>query len=359
MFFGLEAIDDHPCCKMQEVVEEFFKNSIREESFSLNLFPEWMRATLRKKNCALNEKFSVVHALLHGRKMDSQARRDIYNQLQLTNRIQDLCNGIVKLPKNHIVWDSDLGKAISALMLTLYESLDLSVFKRNGQAGKPTHQMYNEFIQKNKYVCPFCGLDKFITRGGPRRQDFDHYLNKSAYPLAAANMRNLIPTCGSCNQDYKKVKDILEDGLAFYPYCSIPEVTVQVICKKYPLTTDLDDKGKWSVNVELAIPDKATLPKMTAWERVYSIKTRLEMEIREYFEEWMTEVSDDCPHEVDEEQFAGLIKSAKIKAQQSAKRRMEPKQIVKGAFYEFVLTKARSTFVESFRRLRNEQYGST
>lgn len=357
MFFGLKAVDDHPCCKMQEVVEAFFKNSIDKDTFSLNLFPKWMQGTLKKKNCTLLDKFAALHALLHEAPMDSDARRGIYQQIELTNRIQDLCDGVIKPPRNHIVWNSPLGKAIAALMATLYESLDLAVFKRKGQTESPTHQLYNEFIERNKYVCPFCGIDKFKTRGGARREDFDHYLHKSAYPLAAANMRNLIPTCGTCNQDYKMAKDVLADGLAFYPFAAVPEMKVQVDCAKYPMTTELDDKGKWSVKIELAKSDAAVAPKMTTWNRVYSIKSRLEIEIREYFDEWMTEVSDDCSHQVNEEQFAQLITSAKVKAKERAKRRMEPKQIVKEAFYDFVLTKAKGPFVESFRRLRNEAYG--
>ena len=288
--------------------------------------------------------------------MNSQARQNIWEQVELTNRVQDLCNGVIKLPKDPIVWGSPLGKAISALMAALYESLDLAVFKRKGQTESPTHVLYNEFIEINNYVCPFCGLDKFKTRGGPRREDFDHYLHKSAYPLASANMRNLVPTCGTCNQDHKKAKDILADGVAFYPFAAIPEVMVEVDCKQYPMITKLGDKGTWSVKVELAKSDATVVPKMNAWNRVYSIKRRLEVEIQDYCEEWMAEVSDDCPHEVDEKQFAALITSARTKAKERAKRRMEPKQIVKEAFYDFVLTKAKGPFVESFRRLRNEPY---
>ena len=89
---------------------------------------------------------------------------------------------------------------------------------------------------------------------------------------------------------------------------------------------------------------------------MYSIKQRIENAIQEYFEEWMTEVSDDHPHTVDEVEFVRFITSARGKAKERAQRRMEPCQIVKEAFYDFVLTKARSPFVESFRRLRNERY---
>ena len=99
MFFGLVAVDDHPCCKMQEVVEAFFLNSIVTGAFSLDLFPEWMRLTLRNPHCSLEEKFSKVHALLHDETMNEEARRGIYEQLQSTNRIEELCDGTVSPPE--------------------------------------------------------------------------------------------------------------------------------------------------------------------------------------------------------------------------------------------------------------------
>jgi hypothetical protein len=206
MFFGLIPIKNHPCCKMQDVVESFFLNSIQQNVYSRKLFPKWFRATLA--NGTLETKFSKVHALLHGHGIDQAKRQGIYDQVQLTNQIKELCDGTTPLPTNVIDWDSELGKAISELMLALYGSLDLAVFRRNGQSGRPTQELYREFIKKNKYVCPFCGLGKFKSRKGARREDFDHYLYKADYRLAAANMKNLVPTCGVCNQDYKKTKDI-------------------------------------------------------------------------------------------------------------------------------------------------------
>lgn len=356
MFFGLVAVDDHPCCRMQEIVEAFFLNSIVTDAFSLDLFPEWMRPTLRNPHCSLKEKFSKVHALLHDETMNEEVRRATYEQLRLTNRIEELCDGTAGPPTNVINWDSDLGKSVTALMESLYESLDLVVFRRNGQVGQPTHQFYSEFIEKNRYVCPFCGLDKFKNRRGARREDFDHYLHKSDYPLAAANMRNLVPTCGTCNQDYKKAQDILADGSSFYPYAAIPKVKLAIDCTSYPAIHNLTDPGNWSVTLELVTPDATATPKIKAWNRVYSIKKRLEHEIQEFHHDWMTDVSDDLPHTIDGHEFEQLIDSARAKAKESAKRRMQPGQILKEAFYDFMLRKADSAFVESFRRLRNEPY---
>jgi hypothetical protein len=356
MFFGLSPVDDHPCCKMQEVVEAFFLKSMEVNIFSMNLFPGWIHTTLNNAKCVLKEKFSKVHALLHSQGMILETRRAIYEQLRLTNSIEELCDGATHIPANSIDWESPLGIAILVLMSSLYDALDLAVFRRQGQTGQPTHQLYSEFIEKNKYVCPFCGLDKFKNRRGPRREDFDHYLHKSDYPLAASNMRNLVPTCGTCNQDYKKTKDILADGAAFYPYAAIPEIKVEIDCNAYPAPDNFDDSGRWVVKLELVLPDATADPKLKAWNRVYSIKERLENEVQEFFEEWMAEVSDNHAQAAEKEEYLELIASAGARAKEQSHRRMQPGQIIRAAFYDFMLSKAENGFVESFRQSQNRRY---
>jgi hypothetical protein len=341
---------------MQEVVEAFFSNAVETNAFSMALFPEWVRATLENPNCALAAKFSEVHKFLHAVDVDAAIRQRIFEQVQVTNRIQQLCDGAIQIPESAIDWNSPLGKAINTLMSALYESLDLTIFRREGQTAQPTHQVYSEFIKKNKYVCPFCGIRLFKNKRGIRREDFDHYLHKSAYPLAAANLKNLVPTCGICNQDYKGTKDILMDGKAFYPYAPIPEIRVEVDCDAYPATENFGDAGTWSVTLAVDPPDDTAQPKLTAWNRVYSIKKRLEDEIREFFEEWMEEVSDSYLQAADPKEFTNLIASARDRANEAAKRRMQPTQIIKKAFYEFMLNRADTIFLESFRRLQNSRY---
>ena len=355
MFFGLSAVDDHPCCKMQVVVEDFFQNAIAKAGFSADLFPEWIRATLANPTCTLGAKFESVHALLHASGVTVAYRRKVCEQMFLTNRVAELCEGTLRLPINVIDWNSPLGKAVVSLMSSLYDSLDLAVFRKMGHSEKPTYQLYGEFIEKNKYVCPFCGLDRFKNRRGARREDFDHYLHKFAYPLAAANMRNLVPTCGTCNQDYKKTKDILEDGSAFYPYAGIPEVRIEVDCQVYPAMDNLDDEGKWSVKLELTHHDPVAIPKMKAWDRVYSIKERLEHEIQEFGEYWMIELYEGQQQPLEREGFLALIASARTRALQGIRHRIEPKQIIKAAFFDFMLSKAGGRFVESFRRSQNRR----
>lgn len=336
---------------MQDVVEAFFRNTIDQPHFSVDLFPAWFHPTLEDCRCTLNEPFRRIHELLYTVGTDEGRRRQIYVQFESTNRIQELCDGTLSVPDNVIDWNSDLGKSIVSLMSRLYESLDLVVFRRGNVNINPTKQLYSEFVKLNKYVCPFCGLGRYKNILGPRREDFDHYLHKSSYPLAAANMRNLIPACGICNQDYKGFKDVLAEGVAFYPYSEIPEVRIEVMCDNFPV--DLDDEGLWSVDVELATHDATAALKLQAWDRVYSIKERLENEVQEFCEEWMNEVTRKYRDVIDQGKFIELISSAREEANEATLSRMMPGQLIRKAFYDFALRNSNHPFFESFRVARN------
>ena len=340
---------------MQEVVECFFERSIWDSSFSLALFPDWFHETLCKSTCKLLDEFQSVHVFLYEKGVTKAHRESIYFQLITTNCIQDLCDGRIRKPLDIIGLTSIRGQCIAALMLKLYKSLDLAVFKRHGSSAKPTHQLYSEFVERNGYICPFCGLERYKSSRGPRRADFDHYLHKSAYPLAASNMRNLVPTCNTCNQDYKKTEDILSDGVAFYPYSIIPEITVEVHCQAYPAMVCLGDKGSWTVNLEVALPDPTLIPKMNAWNRVFSIKKRLEDEVADFFEDWMADVLGGCNHWLGHAEFVDLLSHARDMAFRSSQRKMQPGQIIRAAFFHFMISSAESGFVESYRILHNRR----
>lgn len=71
-------------------------------------------------------------------------------------------------------------------------------------------------------ICPFCGCENLEAPGLPQ-EDLDHYIPRSKYPFAAANLHNLAPMGGRCNSSYKRTQDPLrrDDGLrrrAFDPY---------------------------------------------------------------------------------------------------------------------------------------------
>ena len=154
-------------------------------------------------------------------------------------------------------------------------SLDLAVFHREGQNDQPTHQLYREFVKKNKYICPFCGLRRLRMLGAYVGRISTTICTNRCFRLQLQIPENLVPTCGICNQDYKGHKNILADGSTFYPYGAVPPVELKVECERLPLADDLDDKGEWSVTIRPSVADATVTSKIGTWDRVYKIRERL------------------------------------------------------------------------------------
>jgi len=126
-------------------------------------------------------------------------------------------------------------------------------------------------------MCPFCGCEYLDAPGGPR-EPFDHYLSKSRYPFAAANLRNLVPMCAKCNSQYKKATDILrrEDGTrrrAFDPY-DVAGVTVS-LDGSVPFSVPGRSWITWRVDIA---PESE---EVDTWDAVFSIRDRYKRNVLE------------------------------------------------------------------------------
>ncbi len=60
-----------------------------------------------------------------------------------------------------------------------------------------SRDIYNEIKASAKEGCPYCGYLRDI-------EELDHFLPKSKYPQFSILTSNLIPSCKTCNQTYKK-----------------------------------------------------------------------------------------------------------------------------------------------------------
>ena len=79
------------------------------------------------------------------------------------------------------------------------------------------------------HLCGFCGLERLSAPvEGTPREDLDHYLALSLYPLAGANLRNLAPIGGRCNSSYKQDQDMLRDATGVPRRCLDPYGPQQV-----------------------------------------------------------------------------------------------------------------------------------
>lgn len=120
------------------------------------------------------------------------------------------------------------------------------------------------------HVCPFCGVEYMDAPGAPR-EALDHYLAKSIYPFAAANLRILVPMGNKCNSRYKLTTDIIwrDDGTrrpAIDPYSHF---RVQVLLDdSEPFHGESEYTPKWAI---CFVPDT---PALATWDEVFKVRER-------------------------------------------------------------------------------------
>ena len=354
MFYAVQQVSDHPCFKMQELIYSVFYSAVQGRPFGKDVFPDRFTKTAQSWRYfeGIKNRFAPLYADLLALGVDERKR--IYSQLIDNNMIELFCADRGLTPDNDINYDSGIGEQIKKILSDCYDKLDLSHFRRPGCKVKPRYRYYQDYISLNKSVCPFCGINLYKNPLNPRREDFDHYLLKSKYPLSAANMDNLIPMCTECNQDFKKQKDILYDGtkrvVAFYPFTKFSGVNIQVsstVQANKPFTR------YWQV--ELTAIDPVEADKVDNWDRVFLIKHRLVKEIKVYFEEWMTqELKEKNTRFVDIVDFRTFMGLRSQKWSETSNRRMEPKALLKMAFFKYIETGVDEIFIESYMRMHNE-----
>jgi hypothetical protein len=142
-----------------------------------------------------------------------------------------------------------------------------------------------------EHVCGFCGIERLSAPDGESpREDLDHYLAASLYPLAGANMRNLAPIGGRCNKSFKRAKDMLRGNGGAPRRCFDPygdqQATVSLIGSQ-PLrrivngTEMLPD---WDVRLAGSDADR-----IETWDDVFDIRRRYRRDVLDAdFSNWMT-----------------------------------------------------------------------
>ena len=354
MFYAVQKVESHPCFDMQELVYSVFYFSIQGIQFGKDVFPNRFTGTNRAwvNLKGIRNSFEALYELLLTKSIDR--RKGIYSQLVDNNMIELLCENPNINPENYLELDSDIGMRIKEVIESCYKKLDLSHFRVTDCKLKPTHRYYREYIAINNSVCPFCSINTYKNPLNPRREDFDHYLPKALYPLAAANMYNLVPMCNECNQDFKSVQDPIYDGshrvTAFYPFSTVAGVTVEVE-SSVELVSPFE--RKWLV--KLVPNDVEETEKVFNWNRVFSIESRLVNELTQRHDEWVRQVLDPKAGEVIEtvnEFRAYMMEQAEIEKMR-ADRRNEPNAILKASFYGYMYESADDHFIKSYMQEHN------
>lgn len=229
-------------------------------------YPQWPKVlpsthrALLKPRTGLRDRVKAYNTAI--RKLSKAERDAVLQAVEAQNRISDLVSGtcdcvtidelpeVVREPVNDL-----FGFAFGLLT-------DLDVRDQQYAAI---------YADAPEHMCPFCGTEYFDAPGAAR-EALDHYLTRSRYPFAAANLRNLVPMGYKCNSGYKLANDLLRraDGsrrVAFDPYNHHTKVRV-VLDGSEPFAGTTENMPKWEIRFD---PDTQSVP---TWDEVFSVRER-------------------------------------------------------------------------------------
>ncbi|WP_147692798.1 hypothetical protein [Vogesella mureinivorans] len=252
--------------------------------------PSWSKlipSALGKDNSSRLKNFSGIKDRLkiyesEVKPLSIAQRAEIYQELIRQNDLNGLLDGTVPLPILKTSFPT-VYKVVHDLFVFAFDSLtDLGIRDR---------QYSLIFRSLSVKVCIFCGFERVMSPQ-EARQDQDHYLPKSIYPFAAANMKNLVPMCRCCNRDYKHDIDVLTDcngdrRKAFDPY-DAPLTDISLV-RSIPFAGLGLRLPAWWIDFQPDTEETET------WDQVFCIRTRYSRDLlNEGFNRWIESFMNHC-----------------------------------------------------------------
>jgi hypothetical protein len=237
-----------------------------------NVLPMVYRVLLASKS-GLRDRLSAYDKAI--RRLSQRNRDAIIQAMESQNRIPDLLSCACDCPTIE-----DLPKSVRAPLKALFDY----AYDRLKDFGLRDPHYNAIYAAIPEPVCPFCGTEPFEAPG-LTREDLDHYLPKSLYPFAAANLRNLVPMGNKCNTGYKKTTDLLRrtDKMrrtVIDPY--IHTAIVVSLNESEPFDGDDPDIPKWQIEFE---PDS---PAVATWDEVFRVRDRYRHNhLNRHYKEWL------------------------------------------------------------------------
>lgn len=245
--------------------------------------PIAFRSRLRARS-GLKKKLAVYTKAL--KSISDADRLRVYNAIIDQNRVRRLlsnqrdCERIGTLP-------AEIRAPTKELFRYAFELLsDLEIRDNHYRA------IYNSFGDK---LCPFCGLEYFES---PRnnldddcapREDDDHYLPRSQYPFAAANLWNLVPMGHKCNSKYKLSTDPILNPIGSRRRATDPygNARFTISLMRSTLFGGSDDlTPTWEVDIDPQCEESET------WDDMFKIRLRYQRDVLDpYWKTWLSEFS--------------------------------------------------------------------
>jgi hypothetical protein len=295
--------------KLNDELLYFLQASINASRFSRGLFSDVV-GQVCWDNAPTKAKFWALWKSL--RPLPSDEREQLYmlilNGQSVGLYFADKSAGIPDIEQAQV--KDALGELSKHLFAATKDLADI----RDACGNQTIQAQFNEFQQLNGNVCLVCGSELLAQRRHLVNSDkqwrapYDHLLNKADYPVFAIHPRNLFPICFTCNSKAKGKKELLfgRDGvrrLSFYPF---NESCCLLLAQQNP-ELELDVKlhyadGNLTLVVDWTTQNVDINEKMTAWDEVYQIRSRVEGEQGDF----VTWIDDEC-HSNDINEFAAKL----------------------------------------------------
>ncbi len=288
MLFDLNFVPNHPVYRLQEAIDYFFANGLRQQSYNVNCVPTWFRPVVGELP-SLDQRLRRLFRLLKQETPASQSK--LLRAWTNNNSVQALCEDKALKIGCFLCSSSALRKQLRGLFEYLYdEGLDAKAFI--AAAGNKTFlDHYHAFRKINAAVCPFCGIENYVDRTDRLRSTYDHYLPRSRYFFSSVNFQNLVPMCDRCNERPSKgTTDPLlgrngKRRRVFYPYASCRGIRLSVSCIQRPA---LGDGGKWKVVVKPA--NSKDSESVQTWKSLFRFPHRYETRLEERNSVWIRDL---------------------------------------------------------------------
>lgn len=281
------------------------------------------------------------------KRLDTEQRQVFYNKVTKSQCIRcvfedtsvdctDINNDSIRL----LIGDNSLYE----LMKYLYEN---TIRSTRWKIDDHYKQMYNSMLAT---VCPFCGIEIMHQTF---REDYDHLLPKSRYPLTAINLYNLAPMCSTCNKKAKGEVDVLyKDGVRrsfAYPYTTELNVELEFTGSIIPQTDINNESGVWFLTIN---PQEE---KNTTWFEVFKIERRYIDDYMKFFDSWTLDFIDSLIRINQEIKDAEQLKiELSLTAKLYKRRRFSNYNIIKAPLFDYLANCNNQIFYNSLLRKYRE-----
>jgi hypothetical protein len=194
------------------------------------------------------------------RKLEAADKTRVQDALGQQNAIEDLLAGLS---------DCEVLPLLPASIREPLSDLFDFAFKLLSDLGVRDAMYQKIYDAMPEKMCPFCGCETFDSPQRSR-EALDHYLAKSLYPCAGANLLNLVPMGNKCNSRFKRDVDIIRTGngrrRAFFPYGG-HYVAISLL-DSLPFEGASKELPQWRISFTPATEETET------WNKVFDIEDR-------------------------------------------------------------------------------------